>query len=138
MEKPISMSKLKSEVPYPPARLLNSLNVGVSSYFFAFLVAFARILGQQEGLSERLSCSGLGMWTQKIQRNDRKLHAYYSASEEQGQGLDFADESGGLWREVCIYFNKIHGVWEEMCFEFFEKSLFIWFCWVFMAAWAFL
>ena len=25
-----------------------------------------------------------------------------------------------------------------MCFEFFEKSLFIWFCWVFMAARAFL
>ena len=99
MEKPISMNKLKSEVPYPLARLLSSLNVGVNSYLFAFLVASGRILGQQY---EHLSCSGLGMWTQKIQRNDLKLHAYYSASEEQGQGLDFADENGGLWGEVCI------------------------------------
>ena len=46
MEKPISMNKLKSEVPYPPARLLSSLNVGVNSYFFAFHVANGRILGQ--------------------------------------------------------------------------------------------
>ena len=110
MEKPISMNKLKSEVPYPPARLLRSLNVGVNSYLFAFLVASGRILGQQYVLSEHLSCSGLGMWTQKIQRNDVKLHAYYSASEEQRQGLDFADESGGLWGEVCILKQNPRGL----------------------------
>lgn len=44
------MNKLKSEVPYPLARLLSSLNVGVNSYLFAFLVASGRILGQQLAL----------------------------------------------------------------------------------------